>query len=66
MEEELNDCSFYKIVNINGDVELSYVGSTANWKERTRAHRKLWCRDSTGRFLPVMSQKRHIATVVLV
>ena len=23
-------------------------------------------RDSTGRFLPVMSQKRHIATVVLV
>ena len=26
----------------------------------------VWCRDSTGRFLPVMSQKRHIATVVLV
>ena len=26
----------------------------------------VWCRDSTGRFLPVMSQKRHIVTVVLV
>jgi hypothetical protein len=25
----------------------------------------VWCRDSTGWFLPVMSQKRHIVTVVL-
>ena len=29
------------------------------------ANGDMWCRDSTGRFLPVMSQKRHIVTVVL-
>jgi len=35
----INDYVFYKIVNINGDVDLCYVGSTANWKERQRQHR---------------------------
>ena len=35
----INDYTFYKIVNINGDVELCYVGSTVNMKERVRTHR---------------------------
>tara|TARA_B110000285_G_scaffold2159_1_gene2289 strand:+ start:39 stop:617 length:579 start_codon:yes stop_codon:yes gene_type:complete len=35
----INDYFFYKIVNINADIELIYVGSTANWKERQRNHR---------------------------
>ena len=35
----INDYTFYKIVNINGDIELCYVGSTANFNERLRSHR---------------------------
>tara|TARA_R110002153_G_scaffold72106_1_gene189014 strand:- start:214 stop:876 length:663 start_codon:yes stop_codon:yes gene_type:complete len=35
----INDYTFYKIININGDINLCYVGSTANFKERVRAHR---------------------------
>ena len=35
----INDYTFYKIVNINGDIELCYVGSTVNFKERARTHR---------------------------
>ena len=36
----INDYTFYKIVNINGDIELCYVGSTVNFNERVRAHRQ--------------------------
>ena len=36
----INDYVFYKIVCIDGDVELCYVGSTANWKERQRNHKR--------------------------
>ncbi len=34
-----NDYIFYKIVNVNGDCDLCYVGSTANWKHRRRSHK---------------------------
>ena len=40
-------------------------GDGARRRRGDGAERRLWCRDSTGRFLPVMSQKRHIVTVVL-
>ena len=36
---EINDYTFYKITNINGDVDLNYVGSTSNMKQRRRAHK---------------------------
>ena len=36
---EINDYTFYKITNINGDVDLNYVGSTSNIKQRRRAHK---------------------------
>ena len=36
---QINDYTFYKITNINGDVELNYVGSTSNMKQRRRAHK---------------------------
>tara|TARA_R110000744_G_C19142863_1_gene538484 strand:+ start:112 stop:717 length:606 start_codon:yes stop_codon:yes gene_type:complete len=36
----INDYIFYKIVCIDDDVELCYVGSTANWKERQRNHKR--------------------------
>jgi len=35
----INDYTFYKIVCLDNSVELCYVGSTANWKERQRQHR---------------------------
>ena len=35
----INDYIFYKIVCISGDIDLCYVGSTANWKERQRTHK---------------------------
>jgi len=36
---QINDYTFYKITNINGDVELNYVGSTSNMKQRRRNHK---------------------------
>ena len=36
---EINDYTFYKITNINGDCQLGYVGSTSNIKQRRRAHK---------------------------
>ena len=36
---EINDYTFYKIVNINGDVELCYVGSSCNMKQRRKSHK---------------------------
>jgi len=38
----INDYIFYKIVCISDDIDLCYIGSTANWKERQRTH-KLAC-----------------------
>jgi len=35
----INDYIFYKIVCLNDDIILCYVGSTANWKERQRTHK---------------------------
>jgi len=35
----INDYIFYKIVCLDNSVELCYVGSTANWKERQREHK---------------------------
>ena len=35
----INDYIFYKIVCISDDIDLCYVGSTANWKERQREHK---------------------------
>ena len=35
----INDYTFYKIVNINADVELCYVGSTCNMKQRRLDHK---------------------------
>ena len=35
----INDYTFYKIVNINGDVDLCYVGSTGNMKHRRKSHK---------------------------
>ena len=34
----INDYVFYKIANVNGDIDLCYVGSTVNIKERRRNH----------------------------
>jgi len=39
MRLQINDYTFYKITNINGDCELGYVGSTSNMKQRRRAHK---------------------------
>ena len=36
---QINDYTFYKITNINGDVDLNYVGSSSNMKQRRRAHK---------------------------
>ena len=36
----INDYIFYKIICISDDINLCYVGSTANWKERQRQHKK--------------------------
>ena len=37
----INDYIFYKIVCLDNGVDLCYVGSTANWKERLRNHRSI-------------------------
>lgn len=37
---KFNDYTFYKIVNINGDIDLCYVGSTANMKQRNKQHKQ--------------------------
>jgi hypothetical protein len=33
------DYYFYKLVCIDDDVELEYIGSTSNWKQRNRLHK---------------------------
>jgi len=38
-KKEINDYTFYKIVNVNGDCEMCYVGSTVNMIQRTRTHK---------------------------
>ena len=45
---EINNYTFYKIVNVNGDVELCYVGSTCNMKKRREKH-KYNCINPTSR-----------------
>ena len=46
----INDYTFYKIVNINRDIELCYVGSTVNMKERVRTHRNVCNNKNNKRF----------------
>jgi len=43
---EINDYTFYKIININNDVDLCYVGSSCNMKQRRHAHRNA-CNNNT-------------------
>jgi len=38
-KKEINDYIFYKIVCISDDIDLCYVGSTANWKARNHCHK---------------------------
>jgi len=35
----INDYTFYKIVNVNADCEMMYVGSTCNMKQRRKKHK---------------------------
>jgi len=35
----INDYIIYKIINVNNDIDLSYIGSTANLKLRTLDHK---------------------------
>jgi len=44
----INDYTFYKIVNINGDIDLCYVGSTANFKQRKQRHRHNCNNENSG------------------
>jgi hypothetical protein len=37
-----NDYFFYKLVCLTHDVDLSYVGSTANWRNRKYKHNTIW------------------------
>jgi len=37
--KEFNDYTFYKIVCISDDIDLCYIGSTANWKARNHQHK---------------------------
>ena len=37
--KEINDYIFYKIVCLDKDLDLCYVGSTANWKSRVANHK---------------------------
>jgi len=39
-KKTINDYTFYKIINVNSDVDLCYVGSTVNIKQRVRSHKK--------------------------
>jgi len=45
----INDYIFYKIVNVNGDIDLCYVGSTANWKQRQIQHKHVCNNPNTER-----------------
>ena len=38
-KSKINDYIFYKITCLDDSVDLCYVGSTANWKERRRDHK---------------------------
>ena len=48
MRSKINDYIFYKIVNINGDCDLCYIGSTANWSRRIQCH-KNDCHNKNGK-----------------
>mgnify|MGYP003649575018 FL=1 len=45
----INDYVFYKIICLDNSVDLCYVGSTANWKERQRQH-KYKCINENGKW----------------
>ena len=38
-KKEINNYIFYKIVCISDDIDLCYIGSTANWKARNHSHK---------------------------
>ena len=37
--KSIKDYIFYKIFCVDKSVELSYIGSTSNWKQRNRSHK---------------------------
>ena len=47
VKKTINDYTFYKIINVNSDVDLCYVGSTANMIERVRDHKNN-CKNPNG------------------
>ena len=47
-KKEINDYYFYKIVCLDTDIDLCYVGSTANWKQRKQGH-KSTCNNENAR-----------------
>ena len=44
----IKDYIFYKIFCLNDAIELSYIGSTADWKQRNRSH-KSDCNNENGK-----------------
>lgn len=40
-KKEINDYFFYKIVCLDSNIDLCYVGSTANWKARNYQHKSI-------------------------
>jgi len=38
-KKQINDYFFYKIVCLDSNIDLCYVGSTANWKARNNKHK---------------------------
>lgn len=48
--KEINDYIFYKIVCLDEDIDLCYVGSTANWKLRHTEHKYNCNNESSKRY----------------
>jgi hypothetical protein len=55
MRKELADYHFYKISCIDDDIELCYVGSTSNWKQRNSRHKDA-CNNENN---PEYNQKKY-------
>ena len=48
--KEINDYIFYKIVCLDKDLDLCYVGSTSNWKQRVIAHKHYCYNESSKKY----------------
>ena len=42
MKFKYNDYFFYKLVCLTDDIDLSYAGSTTNWRQRKNRHNTAW------------------------